>query len=160
MTDIRIVEKISLEAMTMDWLLKADGTLDESEELATAVSVALGTDALADEDDILPDPDSTDRKGWWGDYQAREIWDGWPIGCKCWLLRRAKITEQPSMEGSTLQRAQNYCETALQPFIDKRVCTGIQVSVRRVGLDRIDVHVIMYRGPKGDIALRFQMLWE
>ena len=160
MTDIRIVEVVSLEVMTMDWLLRADGTLDESEELATAVSVALGTDALSGESEILPDPDSTDRRGWWGDYQAEEIWGGWPIGCKNWLLRRAKINDVPSFEGETVERARIYTETALQPFVDQAICTGFEVTARRVGLDRIDVHVIMYRGPKADIALRFQILWE
>jgi phage gp46-like protein len=70
MTDIRIVEVVNLEVMTMDWLLLPIGVLDTSEELATAVSVALGTNMLADVDEVLPDPDSTDRQGWWGDYQA------------------------------------------------------------------------------------------
>jgi hypothetical protein len=41
------------------------GTLDDREELATAGRVALGTDARAGELDTLPDPDSTDRRGWW-----------------------------------------------------------------------------------------------
>jgi phage gp46-like protein len=160
MTDIRVVEVVSLEAMTMDWLLKDDGTLDESEELATAVSVALGTDALSDIEEIIPDPDSQDRRGWWGDYQALEIWEGWPIGCKNWLLRRAKINDQASLEGPTVQRARVYTEQALQPFIDRQICTAIDVTAWRVGLDRIYVNVIMYRGPKQDIALQFQILWS
>jgi phage gp46-like protein len=160
MTDIRLIEHVSLEVMSMDWLLKDDGTLDESEELATAAMVALGTDALSDPEEVLPDPDSTDRRGWWGDYQATEIWDGWPIGTKCWLLRRAKISDTPSSEGSTLQRAKNYVLNSLQPFIDRMICTSVEATVGRVGLDRIDVYVIMYRGPKDAIALRFQMLWE
>jgi phage gp46-like protein len=159
MTDIRIIEVVSLEAMTMDWLLQADGTLDESNELATAVTLALGTDALAGEEEILPDPDSDDRRGWWADYQAEEIWDGWPIGVKNWLLRRAKINDVPSFEGPTVERARIYTEQALQPFIDKQICSGMQVTAERVGLDRIYVSVIMFRGPKDDIALKFQILW-
>lgn len=160
MTDIRVTEVVSLEAMTMDWLLKSDGTLDESEELATAVSVALGTDALSDIEEVIPDPDSQDRRGWWGDYQAQEIWDGWPIGCKNWLLLRAKINDQASMEGPTVQRSKTYTEQALQPFIDRQICTSIAVKAWRVDLDRIYVQVIMYRGPKQDIALQFQILWS
>jgi len=157
---IRIIEVVSLEAMTMDWLLKLDGTLDESEALASAVSVALGTDALADEDEKLPDPDSTDRGGWWGDYQASEIWNGWPIGCKNWLLKRAKISDNVSAEGSTVDRARIYTEQALQPFVDQQICTAVQVTSWRVGLDRIYAQAIMYRGPKQDIALKFQVLWS
>lgn len=160
MTDIRIVEVISLEVMKMDWLLKDDGTLDESEELATAVLVALGTDALAGIEEILPDPDNKDRRGWWADYQAQEIWEGWPIGCKNWLLSRAKINDQASFEGPTVERARIYTEQALQPFIDRQICTSIFVKAWRADLDRIYVEVIMYRGPKNDIALQFQILWS
>ena len=54
MTDIRVIEVVSLEAMTMDWLLQSDGTLDETNELASAVSVALGSDALSGEEEEIP----------------------------------------------------------------------------------------------------------
>jgi phage gp46-like protein len=160
MTDIRLIEVVSLEAMTMDWLLLPNGQLDTSKELATAVSVALGTNALADVEEILPDPDSTDRQGWWGDYQALEIWGGWPIGCKNWLLSRAKINDAISSEGSTVQRARDYTELALLPFVQYKICTSFEVLSIRVSLDRIYVTVRLYRGPKADIDLRFQMLWE
>jgi|SRR6516225_4167859 phage gp46-like protein len=160
MTDIRIIEVVNLEAMTMDWLLLPNGQLDTSEELATAVSVALGTNMLADIDEKLPDPDSTDRMGWWGDYQAQEIWGGWPIGCKNWLLSRAKITDQASEEGGTLQRAYNYCVQCMQPFVDNQVCTSFEVSVWRRDLYSIYVLITIYRGNKEDIALRYQILWD
>jgi phage gp46-like protein len=159
MTDIRVIEVVSLEAMTMDWLLQSDGTLDETNELASAVSVALGSDALSGEEEILPDPDSDDRRGWWADYQAKEIWNGWPIGVKNWLLLRAKINDVPSFEGGTVQRARVYTEQALQPFVDQQICSGFDVTAERMGLDRIYVTVIMYRGPKQNIALKFQILW-
>ena len=152
MTDLRIKEKVSLEGTTMDLLLRSDGSLDEREELATAVRIALGTDALSDVDEILPDPDSSDRRGWWGNMDAEEIWGGWPIGCKNWLLLRAKITDAPSSEGSTLYRAKQYTQDALQPFIDKRIATRIDVTATRIGLDRIDVDIFMYRGSSQILA--------
>ena len=74
----------------IDWNLLGDGTLDATQELATAIIVALGTDRLAEPGDQFPDPDSSDRRGWWGDYQAEAIWDGWPIGCRLWLLTARK----------------------------------------------------------------------
>jgi len=160
MTDIRIIEGINLEMMMMDWLLLPNGTLDTSQELATAVSVALGTNGLAADGEVLPDPDSTDRQGWWGDYQAEEIWGGWPIGSRLWLLKRAKITDAPSSEGSTLQRARNYVVEALQPFVERNICTSFRVLAIRPDIDRIYVAVMMYRGPKDAIELRFQMLWD
>jgi len=160
MTDVRIRELFSLEGPTMDWFLRAAGTLDEREELATAVRLALGTDSLADANEILPDPDSTDRRGWWGDMDAETIWGGWPIGCKNWLLTRSKIMEAPSSEGSTLQRAKQYTLQALQPLIDKKIATRVDVQVARTELSRVEVHAIIYRGPKNEIDLRYQLLWE
>lgn len=162
MTDIRLKESSSpLEAVTMDFLLLDTGFLDESEELATAVRVALGTDALADAEDVLPDPDSTDRRGWWGDLEAKEIWDGWPIGCKNWLLSRAKITTSPSTEGAaTLQRARTYTEVALRPFVEKRVASQIDIDAQRTELQRIEVQATIYRGPLMEIDLRYQLLWQ
>lgn len=161
MTDIRIKESPqNLEAVTMDFFLRDTGTLDEREELATSVRVALGTDRLSSADEVLPDLDSTDRHGWWGDLDAEDIWGGWPIGCKNWLLTRAKITEAPSKEGSTLQRARQYTRDALQPFIDKRVATRIDVVAVRTELNRIEVSATIYRGPAVEIDLRYQILWE
>jgi phage gp46-like protein len=48
---------------------------------------------------------------------------------------------------------------ALQPMIDNRICTAINVVATRVGLSRIDVMVTVYRGPLQEIQLQFQNLW-
>lgn len=160
MTDIRLKQKFSpLEVVTMDFLLLDSGLIDQSDELATLVRVALGTDALAAEGEVLPDPDSTDRRGWWGDWQAEEIWDGWPIGCKNWLLTRAKITQAPSIEGSTLLRAKDYTVIALVPLLEKRIATRIEVEAIRTAEQNIEVYAIIYRGPLPEIDLRYQPLW-
>jgi phage gp46-like protein len=160
MTDIRLKEYRSLlEGVTLDWLLQDIGTLDEREELATAGRVALATDAMADTSDVLPDPDSTDRRGWWGDFEADIIWGGWPVGCKNWLLTRAKITDAPSIEGSTVDRARRYTSVALQPFVDQRIATEITVSAVRSDTSRIDVYAQIFRGPDDEIDLRYQTLW-
>jgi len=53
----------------LDWLQAPGGLIDETAELATAVTIALCTDALADVNDIRPDPNSTDRRGWWADHK-------------------------------------------------------------------------------------------
>jgi phage gp46-like protein len=160
MTDIRVINVTNLEGIWADWLLKPDNTLDESQELVNVVKVALLTFALADQDDILPDPDSTDRCGWWGDLDAETIWQGWPIGAKIWLLSRAKITPAEASEGATLARAEQYCRVALRPMIDNRLCSRIDVVASRVSIERIDVSIKVYRGPQLQIELRFQNLWD
>jgi phage gp46-like protein len=164
MVDIRLIsinQRVPVYAM-FDWLLLPTGALDETQELASAVTVALGTDRLADDDDDLPDIESTDRRGWWGDLDAAELWDGWPIGSRLWLLMRGKITDSFAKDGSTLARAEEYIREALMPFIDKKVASQIDVAVTR-GIDNyssIVASVVLYRGPLPDIALEFQILWD
>src|SRR5215469_3412481 len=112
MPDIRLVQNTNFlhpyakSTVSVDWLLLNDGTLDETQALATAVIVALGTDALAGPTDILPDPDSTDRRGWWGDLDAKEIWDGGDMVCKFRLLLRENIVGQGAWEGATVRRVE------------------------------------------------------
>ena len=158
MVDIRLKENLSIEGPTFDWFLRDTGLLDEREELAPAIRVALGTDSLSDGTEVLPDPDSTDRRGWWGDLDA-DIWGGWPIGCKNWLLSRAKITIQ-SEEGDTLERARRYTLNALQPFLDRKVASQVEVVATRTELERIEVRVAIYRGPLPEIDLLYQLMWE
>jgi len=160
--DIRLVQNnlFPKYSVTVDWSLLPDGTLDETHALATAIVVALGTDALAASDDALPDPDSTDRAGWWGDLDAELIWNGWPIGSKLWLLRRAKINSAAARQGSTLVMVENYIRTAIQPFVDRKVCSGFDVWATRVDKQRIDALVRIYRGPQPAIELRFAALWD
>jgi phage gp46-like protein len=159
MTDIHLRDRVSLAGTFMDWLQTADG-LSEEEELATAVRVAIGTDALADLNEPLPDLDSEDRRGWWADLDAELIWGGWPIGSKNWLLMRAKISDRLSWEGDTVIRAKAYNRAALQPFIDRKICSRVEVEAFRSGRDQIEVHIVMYRGPRRLIDLRYQYLWE
>ena len=141
-------------------MLLDDGTLDDTQALATAVIVALGTDALADPSDILPDPDSTDRRGWWGNLDAQEIWGGWDIGCKLWLLTRSKITGAEAWEGATVTRVEQYIRDAIQPFIDRRIGSKMLVQAERVGRDQINAVVRLYRGPELEIELQYQILWN
>lgn len=164
MPDIRLVQNTQFPnhphyAVTMDWALLGDGTLDERDALASAVIVALGTDRLATDDDILPDPDDPDRHGWWGDLDADVIWDGWDIGCKLWTLRRSKIAGPGAQEGATVVRVEHYIREAIQPFIDRRIASSFDVKAARVGRDRIDAIVRIYRGPIRPIELRYQILW-
>ena len=163
MPDIRLVQDPSAfprYSIPIDWLLLDDGTLDDSQALATAVIVALGTDRLASPDDILPDPDSTDRAGWWGDMDAQELFDGWPVGTRLWLLKRTKIVGPESVEGSTVARVEQYIREAIQPFVDLKIATGFDVQAARVGVNRIDAYLVIYRGPKSPVVLRFQVLWN
>lgn len=164
MTDVRISQRGTpagqpFQAVDLDLLLTPAGQLDNSDELATAVVVALMTDALAGPDDELPDSRDTDRRGWWGDVDAEEIWGGWPIGSKLWLLSRTTITGVAARKGATTVQIEDYIHEALQPFVDRQIATKIDVSAVRAGVERIEARVVMYRGDELLLDLRFSDLW-
>ncbi|MBT1509399.1 phage GP46 family protein [Bradyrhizobium sp. SRL28] len=163
MPDIRLLqspEAFPKYQIPIDWSLLQDGTLDDTQALVTAVVVALGTDRLASATDILPDPDSTDRAGWWGDMDAEELFNGWPIGTKLWLLKRAKIVGPEDPEGATITRVEQYISEALQPFVTHKICTSYDVEAWRVDKQQIDALVVIYRGPTRPVEMRFQVLWN
>jgi len=162
MPDIRLVQRTDFPYVTevsSDWLLLADGSLDSTQALASAVIVALGTDRLAGPSDLLPDPDSTDRRGWWGDLDA-DIWGSWPIGSRLWLLRRSKIVPPGTFQPPTMVLIEQYVAEALQPILDLRIASRLEIEVVRMNKQRIDVLIEVYRGPELAVDLRYQVLWD
>jgi phage gp46-like protein len=162
MSDIRYLQQLDFPAyaVTLNWLMTDQNLIADGYDLQTAVIVALGTDALAPASEELPDPDSTDRRGWWGDMDAEEIWGGWPVGSLLWLLHRAKIAGATAQQGSTLSRADGWTRDAMRPFVDNRIASRIDVVAERTDTQRIDVGVTIYRGPDPAIELRYSDLWD
>jgi phage gp46-like protein len=166
MPDIRIVQVGFTEVVTLDWLLTtnalvpAQNGLDETQALVTAVTIAFCTDKLAETSDELPIPGSTDRKGWWGDDGAAEIWNGWPVGARFWLMSRDKITDSNYSGGSTIARATAFANECLQPFVDAEIISDFDVVAEQVSAIGVAVTVTLYRGPLPDISLQFQSLWN
>jgi phage gp46-like protein len=160
--DIRLVQNLYFPkySVTLDWRLLDDGRLDDTQALATALCVALGTDGLASTDDQLPDPDSSDREGWWGDFDAGPIWNGWPIGSKLWLMRRAAIESPNALRGATVARIKHYIFACVQPFVDNRIATTYTVNVVRADVQQIDALIVVYRGNTPAVELRYAILWD
>ena len=160
--DIRYLQQLDFPgyAVELDWLTNDLNLLVDGYDLQSAVIVALGTDALAPPDEELPDFDSTDRRGWWGDMDADEIWQGWPVGCLLWLLHRAKITGPGARAGSTLAKAEGWTRQAMDPFVERLIASSVDVVAEPVGIDRIDVAVTLFRGPERAISLRYAEMWD
>ena len=143
----------------LDWMFGTAAGDPQDHRLANAVIIALNTDRRANADDKLPDPRSTDRRGWWGDTDAAAIWGGWPVGSRLWLLTRAKLPGG-TREGATIVRARSYIAEALQPFVDAKIATRFDIALAQDTPERISGTITIYRGPKTAIALQFQDLWR
>ena len=164
MASLRLIAKTGLKTdVTIDLLFAPKPGPDSDIALARAVLVALNTDRLALQDDSLPNPRDDNRRGWWGDLNAKTIWGGWPIGTRLWLLTRAKITDANAAQGSTLARAQTYIAEALQPFVDAGICSSFSTSLSVLtgpsGDYGITGTITMVRGPKSAISLQYESLW-
>lgn len=161
-SDIRFRQQLDFPsyAVELDWLLTDLNLIAEGYDLQSAVIVALGTNSLAPPDEELPDPDATDRCGWWGDMDAEAIWEGWPVGCLLWLLRRAKITGPLAKGGATVAKAEGWTRDAMNHFTQRRIASSIAVRAERLGTERIDVAVAIYRGIGPPVELRYAELWE
>jgi phage gp46-like protein len=159
--DIQLVGVSSPDVIMLDWLQgPITGQIVDGPSLQAAVFVALLSDAIAAPSDVLPDPNSDDLRGWWGDLDAQEIWGAWPLGSKLWLLTRTSIVDQNARAGATITRVQKYLAAALQPFVDNKICSKFTVTARQTNIQTIISHVKIYRGPKSAIALEFQALWN
>jgi len=87
--------------------------------LENAVLISLFTDKRSD-DDVLPDPGNSDRRGWWGD-----VLRGWNIGSKLWLLAREKSLETL---GTLIEQ---YSSEALQWLVTDNVAESVSVDATR-----------------------------
>jgi len=144
--------------VTVDWRV-SDGVIDETQALATAIMVALGSDRLADASDELPDNLDSNRRGWWGDMDA-EIWKGWALGTRLWEMRRDAIRGSGYRFGATTVKAENFVREAMQPFVDVGIVSEFTVTVEQVTSERIDVLIVFSRSGAPAVNLRFAYLWD
>lgn len=101
---------------SFDLSLGSEG-LATDDTLASAVLVALLCDRLAADYEV---PRGADRRGWWADSLTD---NPFKTGSRLWLLEREK-----QLPGAVL-RCKQYCEEALQYFIDDGLARAITVTV-------------------------------
>jgi phage gp46-like protein len=132
-----------------------NGDLTIDNGLETAVIVSLFTDRRVTKEETLPDPNSEDRRGWWGD-QVADI-QGDEIGSKLWLLERSSTTQDVIID------AEIYINDALQWMIDDGVVLSYDVEVeRQERLDKsstLGFKVIFHQTDGADKVLKFNDLW-
>lgn len=132
------------------------GDLISEDGLETAVLISLFTDRRARDDDTLPDLDSDDKRGWWGDLANPDV-EGDQIGSRLWLLQRAKTTQE------VLVRAEGYVKEALQWMIDDGIAVKIDVDAERQirdGGDMLAFKVMIYKKSGVAESVKFEYQWE
>lgn len=152
--DIRISWDADL--MEGDFVFDEDIQDFESDEgLETAVVISLFTDRRAKTDDILPDPDNPDLRGWWGDLVSDV--EGDQIGSRLWLLNREKTEE------NVLIRAKQYIREGLQWLIDDGVAVKVVASAERQGdpgNDRLVLGAEIHKIDGNKRAYNFELQWD
>lgn len=129
--------------------------LDPDAGLETAVLISLFTDRRANDDDVLPDFNNPDRRGWWGDLGSPEA-EGDQIGSRLWLLNREKTLE------SVLVKAKKYAEESLNWMVEDGVVKSVEVESERqgpVGLDRLALLVRVFRPDGTVLPFKYEIQW-
>ena len=143
---------VTFDGQTTPLGLLQDIDNDQAHPLVRAVLISLFTWRRANADDTLPDPKGF-RMGWWGDSYPAVANDR--IGSRLWLLARAKLTL------TTVQRAQDYAEEALQWLIDDGVAARIAVRAERQGLSTLALQCTLFAADgTANAVLRFDNLWS
>lgn len=128
--------------------------LESDNTLETAIIISLFTDRRAREDDILPDPSDSNRRGWWGDKVADVVGD--QIGSRLWLLSREKTVE------NVLVRAKQYIKEATQWLLDDKVVVKIVAEAERQGEpgnNRLAIKVEVYKIDGQREVFNFEAQW-
>ncbi len=152
--DIRIIW--DTEYLEGDFnFLDDEQDLESDNGLETSVIISLFSDRRAEIDDILPDPNNMNRRGWWGDLVS-PVTENDKIGSRLWLLNREKTLE------SVLIRAKEYAEESLQWMLDDGAAVKIVVEAERqgtVGNDRLALKAQIHRNDGNIESYNYEAQW-
>lgn len=135
-------------------LMRADlnldgGAVELTGGLETAVIISLFTDRRARADDVLPEGDNGDRRGWWADAFGDR-----PIGSRLWLLGREK--QLPVV----VARAKEYAEEALAWLVEDKVASRIVVTAEIVRQGMLGLAIEISRTSAAPVSFRFTYVWS
>ena len=135
--DLSLVWNQDLQVCEIDFSTETND-LVMSKSLLTSVLVSLFTDARASNDETLPDLNSTDRRGWWGDStNTQKELD--TVGSKLWLIEREKSTD------IVLVKSKQYIEQALKWMTDEGIAERIVVITEAQPVPRSGTVILAYQ---------------
>lgn len=123
--------------------------LGQADALVRSVVISLFTWRRANQDDVT----EGQKMGWWGDVAEPSVVND-KIGSRLWLLSRETI------RNSTINRAREYCEEALQWLVDDKVASQFTVLVERLDITSLAIGIVVYRNDGTKLDLKFNNAWE
>jgi phage gp46-like protein len=126
--------------------------LQRDDGLETAVIISLFTDRRASAEQIPPEYEQDDLRGYWGDIINASATD--QTGSLLWLLAREKQVPQ------TLSRAEQYCRDALAWMIDDVVATRIEVVASYFSRGVMLLGTDIYRPDGSVVRYRYNFEWS
>ena len=126
--------------------------LGRDDGLETAVIISLFTDRRASAEQIPPEYEQDDLRGYWGDITNASTTD--QTGSLLWLLSREKQLPQ------TLSRAEQYCREALAWMIDDVVATKIEVAASYYTRGVMLLETDIYRPDGSVVRYRYNYEWS
>lgn len=141
---LRLVFNASQEG---DLELSSDGTLASDEGLDTYVTICLGTDARATDEERA---DISERRGYWADAYAEDPDEN--TGSKIWLLENETLTP------ATLEQLIAYADEALEIMVSDGIASRVVTTGEiRADAQGADMETLIYR-PGSDSPYTFT--WE
>ena len=151
MTDFSL--KLDAEALIFDLVPgSSPEALATEAGLRTAVLASLFTWRRANDEDALPDPASTDRKGYWGDSYAQI--NGRKVGSRLWLLSRRILNAE------TAEEARQMAYEALDWLLQDSVAAALDVIVTPAPPRRLNLGVRIDRYDGTTVNLDFGDVWQ
>ncbi len=154
-----ISSALQLADLALVWLSSAgqadlamiDLDLASDRGLTTAAILSLLTDRRANDDDLPPSGDPTDRRGWWGDQFATIKGDKY--GSRLWLLDRSTRTNETAL------KAKEYVLEGVAWMIEDKVIASADVTVETTR-DGLFFAVALNRPGKDPVAFQFSHVWD
>lgn len=129
-------------------LVVSGNDLVQDATFETSVVITLGTNARADDSDVLPRTVNT-RGGFWGSTLL-----GFELGCKLWLLEQSKLDQ------STASLAEQYVIEGFDWMIEDGIASEVTCTATIAGANRLDLVVGIFRPALSDVEFSFYVNWE
>lgn len=125
--------------------------LARDDGLETGVIISLFSDRRASPEQIPPELQQDDLRGYWGDISNATPSD--QTGSLLWLLAREKQLPQ------VLSRAKQYCREALAWMVDDLIATRVEITTEFGARGWMWITVDIFRPAGSPVRYRFNYEW-